>query len=160
MTKKELCEKLWRLNECAKQLAEETKAIIISMAAQEDEECHENQNSKDSKDNKDSRDKGKEEIYRPKPIKVLDDPENKHRWKYECPFCKKFTAEYVKDIGVSCGECGHFASYYGWYEGIGFEVVPTDENTIWPEKPKFNYEKSQTPIESAIKIMKQQEQKK
>ena len=110
MTKKELCEKLWHLNECAKQLAEETKAIILSMAAQEDEESHENQNSKDSWV------KGKEEIYRPKPIKVLDDPENKHRWKYECLRCKKFTAEKTKYDTIYCGECGHYASDYGWYK--------------------------------------------
>lgn len=155
MTKKELCEKLWSLNECAKQLAEETKTIILSMAAQEDEES---QNSKESHEKSHGgRDKGKEETNHPKPIKVLDDPENKHRWKYECPRCKKFTAEKVRDIGICCGECGHFASYYGWYKG--FEVIPTDENTKWPEEPKFNYEKYMTPMEAVIKEMKQQEQK-
>ena len=154
MTNKELCEKLWHLNECAKQLAEETKAIIISMAAQEDEESHESKESKESHV-KSKEGRAKEIPKFPiKPIKVLDDPENKHRWKYECPRCRKFTAEYVKDIGVCCGECGHFASYYGWYKGIGFEVIPTDENTVWPEEPKFNYEKSITPIESVIEEMK------
>ena len=103
MTNKELCEKLWHLNECAKQLEEETKAIIIGMAAQEDEESHESKDSKESKKSKESRAKEIPKFPTPKPIKVLDDPENKHRWKYECPRCKKFTAEYVKNIGVKCG---------------------------------------------------------
>lgn len=156
MTNKELCERLWHLNECAKQLEEETKAIIISMAAQEDEESHENQNGKDSQEK--SRDKGKKEIYRPKPIKVLDDPENKHRWKYECPRCKKFTAEKTKYNSIYCGECGHYASTYGWYEKIGFQEVPTDENTKWPEEPKFNLDKHMLPLEGVIEKMREKDE--
>ena len=42
----------------------------------------------------------------------------------------------------------------GGMKKIGFEVIPTDENTKWPEEPKYDYEKYITPIESVIEQMK------
>lgn len=161
MTKREICERLIAIHNRlfheyamadgmedidVEEIGKDIGSLIIDIAAPEEKE--------EKKEKKTSM-----EIYRPKPIKVLRDPENKHRWKYECPRCRKFTAEKTKYNTIYCGECGHYASTYGWYEEIGFQEIPTDEKTKWPDEPTYNHAKHMLPLEGVIEEMRKEDEK-